>query len=137
MVTRSAKSILLLEVAICFAPMTLVLLLGVIMVPLQVGFLFAGEFSGLSLIAIVAMGIAGLVALFNVVRWLLIRPSYSLNAKVVLLLMCLGCVPLVVISVVGDTEVWRLLAALPLICTAHLTYLARDYLFATWTTPGS
>jgi hypothetical protein len=130
--TRSEKSALLIEVAICFAPMTLMLLLGFLLVPFQVAVLFTGEFSGLSLIAIVAMGMAGFVALFNVVRWLLIRPSHSLNPKVVLILMGLGALPLVAFTALGDTTEWQLLSALPLISTAHLAYLARDYLFGSF-----
>jgi hypothetical protein len=75
---------------------------------------------------------AGFVALFNVVRWLLIRPSHSSNPKVVLILMGLGALPLVAFTALGDTTEWQLLSALPLISTAHLAYLARDYLFGSF-----
>jgi predicted membrane channel-forming protein YqfA (hemolysin III family) len=127
--TGTAKGLLLLEVAICFLPMTLLLLLGVLMVPSQLGFVIAGEWSGMFLIAIVLMGISGLVALFIVLRWLLIRPSHPLNARFVLLLMCLGILPLLPYAFAGDTVTWRVVGALPLICTAHVAYLAREYLF--------
>jgi len=82
---------------------------------------------GLIFVAILSMGVAGLVGVFCVVRWLLIRPASSWNATVVLILICLGCVPVLMYMPRGWHTLDRLVFSLPLICTVHLGYLARDY----------
>ena len=127
--SRLAKALLLLEVAVCFLPLTLLLLLGALMVPFQVGFLMMGELGSLYVIGAVLAGLAGLVALFIVLRWLLFRPVNPFERRWTLALMCLGILPVLPIAVAGDTWFWKILGAVPLLCSAHLAYLAREYLF--------
>jgi hypothetical protein len=125
--SRFAKTILLAEVAVCFGPITLMLLAG-----LSTIWALGPGASGALFIGMMAMGVAGLVAIFCVVRWLLIRPLFTSNATIVLLLMCLGCVPVFMFALRRQGTLDQLVFTLPLLCTAHLAYLARDYLFASF-----
>ena len=128
--SRFAKILVLIEVAVCFGPITLMLLAGIYLVISRPGD------PGLIFVAILSMGVAGLVGVFCVVRWLLIRPASSWNATVVLILICLGCVPVLMYTPRGWHTLDRLVFSLPLICTVHLGYLARDYLFASLSLSG-
>jgi hypothetical protein len=127
--SRAAKFLILLEVAVCFLPTMLVLLFGLLIMPFQVRFLIEGELAALNAIVPVVMGVGGLLALFTVLRWLFLRPTKSFDRRITLVLMCLGAIPIVPYAVAGDTVLWKLAGVLPLMCTAHLAYLARDYLF--------
>jgi hypothetical protein len=125
-VSRTAKLLLVIEVVVCFLPITLVLVLGVIVLPMQVGLLVAGEFMALITIVVVAAGVGGLVALNSVLRWILSRPSDSMKPKMVRVLCMVGILPMLPFAF-GDPP-W--VGVLPLICSAHLLYLGRQYVFA-------
>jgi len=138
--TRMRRNLLLVEVGVCFLPAVLQLVLGLIVAPMQMFFLISGEsqaqFGAFSFLAIIAAGICGLVALHSVMKWLLNRTSTSLKPKTVLWLMCIGILPLIVFAPFAiRNTVGVITIVLPLICSAHLAWLARDYLFGSFARP--
>ena len=130
--TRLGKVLLLAEIAVCFIPISILLWLGIVMLPMQVWYLATTEavhFTGaLLLVAYVAAGICGLIALYCVMRWLLYGIRANLRPKIVLFLMCVGLTPLIFVALHPEAE-WKFMVVLPLICSAHLLWLSRDYLF--------
>jgi hypothetical protein len=128
------KILLLLEVAVCFAPALLVLMLGVMMTPVQVWYLFTGEagmVSTLMFICLVVGGLAGNIALTNVLLRILSPPSHFLGRGWTLLGIFAGGAALLPLAV-GDVDSnwWRIVGWMPLLCTLHLIYLCRGFLFA-------
>jgi hypothetical protein len=121
--SRTAKILLIAEVIVCFAPITLVLILGVIITPFQVGLMVAGEPMALLTLLVVGAGVPGLAALNAVVQWILRRRTDLLTPRVLRVLASLG-----VLAMLPFATTWA--GMLPLLCSAHLTCLARDYVFA-------
>jgi hypothetical protein len=74
----------LLETTVCFAPAGLLLAFGLMMVPTQVYFLFAAPeepaTGALMVIALTTGGIAGVVALANLLSWIL-RPKNRAGSR--------------------------------------------------------
>ncbi|HEU5134597.1 MAG TPA: hypothetical protein VFU13_05575 [Steroidobacteraceae bacterium] len=135
------KVLLAIEVLVCFGPLTIVLLLGLVIAPLQLAFLFSAHDEarpGAALVlAAVAAGMAGMAALVNVLLWLFSPPSHFLGPRWTLAAMVLGMLP-VAFYAFGpvDSVAWRLAGLLPLACTFHLAWLARGFLFSaksSWT----
>jgi hypothetical protein len=131
--TRFGRSLLPVEVTVCFLPICVLLFLGILMVPMQVAYLATPrvEYPSalLSLVSFVAAGVAGLVALCFVMRWLMYGIRAGLNPKIVVLLMCAGALPLIYFAAETDGFLGRLFYLLPLLCTAHLVWLSQSYLF--------
>lgn len=92
------RTLIIVEIVICFAPMSLVLLLGLIIAPMQLQFLFTLEsearLGSLLVLASVAAGVAGLVALTNVLRWIFGPSSSFMGRRWTLLGMLLGILPI-------------------------------------------
>jgi hypothetical protein len=131
-----AKVLILIETAVCFAPALLILLLGLLMVPVQIWFLFtgagkeAGSDGAFELMALVTAGAAGVVALGNLLLWILGPRSHFLGRGWTLVGAIAGGVallPYVYGSV--DSGWWRFVGWMPLLCPAHLMYLGRAFLF--------
>ncbi|MET0661472.1 MAG: hypothetical protein ABW110_25320 [Steroidobacteraceae bacterium] len=124
----SHKILLLLEVTLCFSPPVLMLATGLFLLPFQVTFwaqdpnLWQGP---VMVIAMVAAGFIGLVTLLFVLSHLLRpngvirRPGWVLSGVLV------GAAPLVPYVFAAELA---LIALLPLLCTLHIVYLARDML---------
>jgi hypothetical protein len=129
------KTLLLIEVAVCFAPALLVLALGVIMLPVQIWFLFTragedGTVGAIAVIALVAGGIAGTIALANVLLRILRPPSNFLARGWTLVGILAGAATLMPYALGPvDSVGWRLVGWMPLLCTFHLIYLSRGFLF--------
>jgi hypothetical protein len=130
----ATKFLLQLETAVCFAPAAVLLLLGVIMLPSQIYFLIVNPeddaIGALLLFALTIGGIAGLVALANLLWWIM-NPSSSLFGRWWTLAgAAAGCAALLPYTIGPvDSHWWRLVGLMPLGCTAHLIYLGRDFLF--------
>jgi hypothetical protein len=131
-----AKVLLLIEASVCFAPALLMLLLGIMMVPVQIWFLFtragkeAGANGAFEVIVLVAAGIAGVVALGNLLLSILNPRSHFLGRGWTLVGAIAGgaaLLPFVYGPV--DSGWWRLVGWMPLLCSAHLMYLGRGFLF--------
>ena len=138
--TRIAKVALLLEAVVCFAPITVWLTIGVLMVPAQVYFAMSGQTEHLAgpiqVVLAVLAGICGLIAMISALSWILFRSKSILNPKIALTFMCLGITGVLAIVFFDDSVVWRAVVALPLACTLHIAYLAREYLFGFLMTPS-
>jgi hypothetical protein len=132
--TRLGKGLLLVEIAICFMPLSILMGIGVLMMPLQIFFLAIGEIDDISTHLIFAANltawICGLTAVYCIMRWHLYGIRARLRPRWVVLLMGIGVTPLIFFFVVLPANAeWNLLAVLPLLCCAHLLWLSRDYLF--------
>jgi hypothetical protein len=130
--SRLSKGLLLVEIAVCFIPVSALLGFGILMLLVQVRFFATIEvshFDGpLYLLAFVASGICGLTALYCVMRWLLYGIRANLKPRIVVILMCVGLTPLIYLAVQPEV-VGRYLVVLPLLSSAHLLWLSRSYLF--------
>jgi hypothetical protein len=139
--SRVAKAALLLEVVLCFGPASLLLLLGLVLLPGQIYFLATGEaeaFSGaLQVMLLVLAGICGLVALCRTLSWLLFESRSSLRPQMTLVLMCIGIAPVLLYVFTGGGIFWWAGGALPLVGAVHVAYLARKYLFGFLLTAAS
>jgi hypothetical protein len=130
------KTLLLLEVAVCFAPALLLFVLGLMMTPVQIWFLFTrigngGTDGALMLICLVVGGLAGIIALTNVLLRILSPPSNFLGRGWTLLGAFAGGAALMPVAIGPvDSDWWRIVGWMPLLCTFHLIYLCRGFLFA-------
>ena len=130
----ATKFLLQLETAVCFAPAAVLLLIGVIALPSQIYFLFASSEPHLGdtliLIPWTIGGIAGLVALTNLLSWIMNPSSSFIGRWWTLAGAAAGCAALLPYTIGPvDSHWWRLVGLMPLVCTAHLIYLGRDFLF--------
>jgi hypothetical protein len=129
------KSLLCLEIVVCFAPVVLVLLLGVLLVPIQFvainhePLLWRGS---ATLLASVACGGIGLVTLFFMVGSIFFRRKSIASPWLICTGVALGALPIVPMAVYGDPWGWRVVGILPLVATAHILYLGRRILFSSW-----
>jgi hypothetical protein len=137
---KSVRVLVIAEVLVCFVPLAGLLLAGFLFAPFAVLELLKGRFfqSTMSLVAVVC-GVAGLVALVQVLKWLFGSQAGRLGRRWTLALMVLGLLPVAVIFVdavqdvvTGRESTWYMIPvwAAPILVTAHLAYLARHYLFA-------
>ena len=137
----ATRFLLQLEAAVCFAPAAVLLLLGLIALPSQLYFLFANadEHIGVTLLlaAVTLGGIAGLVALTNLLSWIMNPSSSFMGRWWTLAGAVVGGAALLPYTIGPvDSHWWRLVGLLPLICSAHLIYLGRDFLFTDRTRSG-
>jgi hypothetical protein len=129
------KTLLMIEVAVCFAPASLILALGVMMVPTQIWFLFRDQgedpvWGPLGLIVLVIGGIAGNIAVLNLLLRILSPPSHFLPRGWTLLGTLAGAAALTPYTFGPvDSGWWRLVGWMPLLCTLHLIYLGRRFMF--------
>jgi hypothetical protein len=131
----SYKVLLVLEVLVCFTPMTLVWLAGVALSPFVVGSVFAESFSAprlwegpVLLVGFVGCGLCGLVTLFYLVGRLLGRQRPVAQPALVLAGVALGVLPILPFLLIP--EAWLALSVVMAIAsTAHILYLSRRILF--------
>jgi hypothetical protein len=128
--SRLAKAFLLLELTICFAPVAILLFLGMFIIPMGLIFGPTLELGNLAALAMVVAGALGMHALLTVVSALMSGKRPKLSPRLILIFAAIGCVPLLPI-VIGrvDSSWWRLVGLLPLLAGAHVIYLARAHLF--------
>lgn len=125
-----SRLLLIVEVLVCFAPAGAMLLIGAFMLPFQVSFLLKDPLSWegpLTVICSVIGGLAGSGALLYVL-YRLFHDDRPIERPIpVLIGMALGIAPL--IPWTGADGALRLVALLPLICSAHIIFLSRRLLF--------
>ena len=129
-----AKVLLVIEVVVCFAPMSVVLIVGLILFPSQLSFVLAGpsqllQFLGTT--AQLAAGFAALVAAGALTKYVVTLQSPSLNRWFVLMCAAFAVVTAFGIVLTASTPYWTLivLLGLPLIVGTQLMCLGRSYLF--------
>ena len=131
----TSKVLLCVEVVVCFAPVVLMLLLGVLLVPIQFVAINHEPLTwrdSATLLASVACGGIGLVTLSFTLGTIFFRRKPIAGAWLVCTGVALGALPIVPWVVYGDTWLWRLFGLLPLLATAHILYLGRGLLFSSW-----
>ena len=129
-----AKCFLWAEVTVCFAPAVLLLGIGLIALPVQIRYLIAGDadsiIGALTVIALTTGGAAGLVALGNLLNWVMDPPSIFIGRWYTLTGAIAGSAALLPYTAGEvDSPWWRLVGWMPLVCTVHLMYLGRTFLF--------
>lgn len=119
----------------CFTPALLLLLLGLIFLPSQIWFLLTEPWEGVaegafSVAALVTGGVAGTVALSNLLGWIL-SPSLAFLPRYWTLAGAVagGAALLPYLWGPVDSTWWRFVGWMPVLCTAHLMYLGRSFLF--------
>ena len=131
--TQVQKTLLVLEVLICFLPVSGVLLMGAMLLPFQLLMLVTtGEPGSLLLILWVAGGICGLAAILHVLRFIFRTESSLPNPKSVLLLAVIGIAALMPLAAFSESGLSKIVTVMPVFCSIHLLYLAREYLFSPW-----
>ena len=133
--SKAVRYFVIAEVLACFVPLTAYLFLGFLFAPFALLEILEGRFGGWIYLAAVVCGVAGLIALVQVLSWLFGRQTYLLGRWWTLTLMLLGLLP--VVAGFSDTlfdgrrHPWYMMPvwAAPILVTAHLAYLARQYLF--------
>jgi hypothetical protein len=135
MLRLATKLLLCIEIVVCFAPVLLLLLLGVLMVPFQIvavnhePLLWRGP---ATLIASVVCGGIGLLTLLFVLGKLFVGRKPVGSPWLICTGVALGALPIVPIAIFGDTWGWKFAGALPLAASAHCLFLARGLLFSSW-----
>jgi hypothetical protein len=127
--SRWVKTLVILEVLVCFGPATLLLLLGILILPRQVSFLFTlpAEAAGGALLAIglVATGIVGLLALaYTLVR--LFTGTSIKRPRLLIAIVVAALLPVSLYVFFGGSIAYRLAGALPCAAAAHILYLSRN-----------
>ena len=131
----STKAFLLIESVVCFAPALVMLALGVIMVPVQIWFLLSragedGTGAALTVLAWVAGGMGGVIALTNLMLWITTPRSIFIGRGWTLAGAVAGGAALWPYAFGPvDSSWWRLAGLLPLLCAVHFIYLGRGFLF--------
>ena len=125
------------EIAICFAPITAILFLGVILLPTQLLLMISGQDllgSAVSVFSTIG-GLAGLAALYFVVRKIIQPTAYVPRARVLRLLIVMGVAALVGFFWFIGTTLDRIsvaeivLLVFPLLGTLHILYAGRRQLW--------
>jgi hypothetical protein len=126
------KTLLLVEVVVCFATPTLFLLFGAILLPWQVYFLIRDPLhweGPVLLCAAVVCGIVGLCGLSFVMQQLLRKEGASIRRPILVLgAFVVGSAPLVPVFDV-DTGLLMVAGILPIVSSIHILFLARRLLF--------
>ena len=137
--SKAVRTFVIAEVLVCFVPLIGLLVMGFLFSLFVVSDFLHGRPVEVRYILVVGCGAGGIVALTQVLKWLFGRQESLLGRRWTLALMFLGLLPLTLIFVDALMEVltdgdgpWYMLPvwAAPILVTAHLAYLARQYLFS-------
>jgi hypothetical protein len=126
------KKLLVIEVIICFSPIIFLLIMGTVFLPQQLYFLVKyGEVGSLIVVVLTIGGWLGLISLIIVLNKLLNDSSERIiNNKLVVVFLALGTVSLVSADQFVLGGIYRAVSLLPLICTLHIIYIGRKFLFS-------
>ncbi len=127
------KTLLVIEVAVCFGPMILMLMIGALLIPIQVMVLFVEphHWEGpVLLIGSVLCGAVGLGTLFSLMDKLFSGPGTATIERPWLVLAgaLIGVIPLIDV-LTSPSLVGRIVGAMPIVSGLHLLFLGRRALF--------
>ncbi|TQV86783.1 hypothetical protein FKG94_00095 [Exilibacterium tricleocarpae] len=107
------------------------MIVGTFFVPQRIYFFVTlGEIASLIAVSLTLGGWFGLVGLFILVSYIFNRTHYPVvSPRITLGLLAIGVISLSIAAQFGLPGYYKLIAFLPLICTGHLVYLGRKYLF--------
>ena len=133
MTVRWRRRLLILELCVCFVPVALLLIYGVLATPWLILAIASGKSWVIWLFVAELAGIAGLIGILKLASWILGGRHEVKSNKATVALIGLG-----VLSVVGfwvfyvlPSELgvlFALIAMLPLLSTVHICYVGRDFL---------
>ena len=134
MIRPTTKVLLCIEVVVCFAPVVLLLLMGLLLIPIQ--FLALNDEPLLwrgpaALLGSVVCGGVGLTTLLFVLGKLLLGSAQIRSPWVICTGVALGALPIVPMVASGYGW-WWIVGVLPLAASAHILFLARRMLFPSW-----
>ncbi|WP_153067349.1 hypothetical protein [Steroidobacter cummioxidans] len=137
----SARSLLKLEILICFAPCMLMLAVATIILPAEL--MRPSQESPAPLILVVSCGLFGLWSLLRVISALFDGNEMIENPRAVLTGVVFGAAPLLyqailALSSTGETRwgIFTTTVGLPLLATAHILYLSRHLFIAGFEPPA-
>ena len=130
MMTPRAKALVMVEVLICFGPVSVLLILGLLIVLVSLVMDPSHAAGNLDGLAMVIGGILGLIGLGALLRTVFSGKPPRMSRRVILVFTALGMASLLPL-VIGSVDIlwWRLIGLLPMLAAAHLIYLARANLF--------
>ena len=129
-----AKIAIVAEVTLFFTPITLMLLLGLTILPYQIVFLLqSGELVSMIFLLICVAGVSGLAGLVIVLRFIF-NPKCSMPVPTTTIFMVVPALVYLLITVIDlifepglMSKGWAALFPAPLLVSIHLLYLARNY----------
>jgi hypothetical protein len=124
------KTLLLVEVVACFGPMTAMLMMGALLLPIQLISLFIEPLlweGPVEVITMVLCGSVGLVTLLFLLDKLFDETATIERAWLVFVGAFIGAAPLIE-PLTSPTVAWRILGAMPIIAGVHILYLSRRML---------
>ncbi len=133
------KFLVIVEVAVCFIPVSLIWLISLVLTPFQLQILFIDGFdsegaSGSMLVILSTVaGFCGLTAVFGVLMQLFHPEANLIPPRALLLLGSIGFVPLAYFTFTSE-GVGPLVFGIPMLVGVHLAYLARNRLFSSHAT---
>ena len=127
------KALLAIELVVCFAPMTAMLLMGALLIPIQISALIYEPLLWEGPVQVIGSVLCGAVGLGTLV-FLLDKLSLQSEAAaikrpwLVFAGAIIGAIPLID-PLTSPSVVWRVLAALPIIAGMHVLIMSRRSLF--------
>lgn len=125
------KALLVLEVLACFGPMTVTLLVGALLIPIQIAALLYEPLIWDGPVQVIGYVFCGAIGLWSMVVLLsrvlgdprpIRRPALLLAGAVI------GAIPLMDV-VTSPSVLWRVVGAMPLVSAVHIIVLGRKSLF--------
>jgi hypothetical protein len=125
------RTLLIVEMVVCFGPMTILLMMGALLVPIQVmalvwePLLWEGPVEVIGLVLSGSIGLVTLIVLLDKVfdETATVRRPWLVLAGAVVGMLAL------IEPLTSSSGVWRALAAMPLIAGLHVLYLSRRMFF--------
>jgi hypothetical protein len=125
------RTLLLVEVVVCFGPMTVMLMMGALLVPIQVVALFIEPLLWEGPAEVIGMVVCGSIGLITML--FLLDTVFEETATVKRPWLVFAGASMGVISLVepltSPTVAWRVLGAMPIIAGMHVLFLSRRLLF--------
>ena len=129
----ACKTLLMLEILMCFGPMTLMLMIGALLIPIQIAALIYEPLlwdGPVEVIGSVLCGVVGLATLLFLLSKLF-EASSAAPVKRPLLVFAgaiVGSIPLLDVVTSGSLG-WQIVGAMPIVSGLHVVFLSRRILF--------
>ena len=125
------RTLLLVEIVVCFGPMTVMLMMGALLIPVQVIALFAEPLlweGPVEVIGMVLSGAVGLVTLLFLLDKLFDETAAVKRPWLVFAGAIIGMLSLIE-PLTSSMVAWRILGAMPIAAGLHVLFLSRRLLF--------
>jgi hypothetical protein len=126
------RLLLIAEVVICFGPIFLIWLAGLLLIPIQLIAVFVDfpdALGGVLFVFVsVSSGAAGFLALSSVLKRLFDPSARAIDPNTAMICIVVAVVAVVTYIVGAESLNWKLVGILPMVATLHIGYLGRNYL---------